>query len=92
MHMHMLYSPFHVTQVRLFTTLIRFDAVYYHHFKCNVKRISELPNIHAYMCELYQIEAVKRDVSGCARMCRDAVYAVDGWMYQHVSRVHEWTD
>lgn len=48
---------------RLFTTLIRFDAVYYSHFKCNVKRIVDYPNLYAYMCELYQVPGVKDTVN-----------------------------
>lgn len=43
---------------RLFTTLIRFDPVYVGHFKCNIRRIEDYPNISAYMRELYQIEGV----------------------------------
>jgi len=39
--------------VRLFTTLIRFDAVYVTHFKCNEKRIIDYPNIHGYMVDLF---------------------------------------
>src|SRR4051812_9795066 len=39
--------------VRLFTTLIRFDPVYNTHFKCNGRRIIDYPNIHAYMVDLY---------------------------------------
>lgn len=39
---------------RLFTTLIRFDAVYHGHFKCNKKRIEDYPNISNYVRELYQ--------------------------------------
>lgn len=39
---------------RLFTTLIRFDAVYHGHFKCNVKRLVDYPNLWAYTRELYQ--------------------------------------
>lgn len=39
---------------RLFTTLIRFDAVYYGHFKCNIKRLVDYPNLWAYTRELYQ--------------------------------------
>ncbi len=30
---------------RLFTTLVRFDAVYYSHFKCNIRRIVDYPNL-----------------------------------------------
>ncbi|MBP6018555.1 MAG: glutathione S-transferase family protein [Burkholderiaceae bacterium] len=39
---------------RLFTTLIRFDAVYHGHFKCNLKRLVDYPNLWAYTRELYQ--------------------------------------
>jgi putative glutathione S-transferase len=39
---------------RLFTTLVRFDAVYYGHFKCNLHRIVDYPNLWAYTRELYQ--------------------------------------
>lgn len=45
---------------RLFTTLIRFDAVYVGHFKCNKKRIADYPALNGYMKELYQIEGVKQ--------------------------------
>jgi len=43
---------------RLWTTLVRFDAVYHGHFKCNRKRIVDYPNIWAYTRELYQVEGV----------------------------------
>jgi glutathionyl-hydroquinone reductase len=39
---------------RLFTTLVRFDAVYHGHFKCNVRRIEDYPNLSAYVRDLYQ--------------------------------------
>ena len=42
------------TDVRLFTTLIRFDAVYVGHFKCNLKMIREYSNLHAYMLRIYK--------------------------------------
>jgi putative glutathione S-transferase len=40
--------------VRLFTTLVRFDAVYHGHFKCNRVKLTELPNLWAYARRLYQ--------------------------------------
>ena len=43
---------------RLFTTLVRFDAVYVGHFKCNLKRIVDYPNIWGYLRELYQIKGI----------------------------------
>ena len=44
---------------RLFVTLIRFDAVYVGHFKCNKKRIIDYPNLFNYMLELYQWPGIK---------------------------------
>ena len=43
---------------RLFTTLVRFDAVYFGHFKCNLRRISDYPNLANYARELYQVPGV----------------------------------
>ncbi|GAA1576768.1 MULTISPECIES: glutathione S-transferase family protein [Kribbella] len=40
--------------VRLFTTLVRFDAVYHGHFKCNRQKLTEFPNLWAYARRLYQ--------------------------------------
>lgn len=40
--------------IRLFTTLVRFDAVYHGHFKCNRSKLTELPNLWAYARRLYQ--------------------------------------
>lgn len=45
--------------IRLFTTLIRFDVVYYSHFKCNKKRITDYSNLHQYMKCIYQLAEVK---------------------------------
>jgi len=42
----------------LFTTLIRFDVVYYGHFKCNLHHISDYPNLWSYLKELYQVPGV----------------------------------
>ncbi len=39
---------------RLFTTLIRFDAVYFGHFKCNKKQITDYPHLSRYLLDLYQ--------------------------------------
>jgi putative glutathione S-transferase len=47
---------------RLFTTLIRFDAVYYSHFKCNQKRISDYPDLSEYLRDLYQHPGVAETV------------------------------
>lgn len=40
--------------LRLFPTLVRFDAVYYSHFKCNLRRIVDYPNLWGYLRDLYQ--------------------------------------
>jgi putative glutathione S-transferase len=47
---------------RLFTTLVRFDAVYYVHFKCNRRRIAEYPNLSGYLSDLFQMPGVKETV------------------------------
>ena len=48
---------------RLFTTLIRFDAVYYVHFKCNIRRIVDYPNLYGYVRELYQHKGIAETVN-----------------------------
>ena len=48
---------------RLFTTLVRFDAVYYSHFKCNLRRITDYPNLWNYLRDLYQVPGVADTVS-----------------------------
>ncbi len=48
---------------RLFTTLVRFDAVYYGHFKCNLRRIIDYPNLANYLRELYQTPGIADTVN-----------------------------
>ena len=48
---------------RLFTTLIRFDPVYVGHFKCNIRRIADYPNLTRYLRALYHVEGVKETVN-----------------------------
>ena len=48
---------------RLFTTLVRFDPVYVGHFKCNIRRIADYPNLQGYLRELYQWPGVADTVS-----------------------------
>jgi putative glutathione S-transferase len=48
---------------RLFPTLVRFDAVYYSHFKCNWRHIYEYPNLSGYVRDLYQQPGVAETVS-----------------------------
>jgi putative glutathione S-transferase len=47
---------------RLFTTLVRFDAVYFGHFKCNKRRIADYPNISHYLKALYEVPGIKQTV------------------------------
>ncbi len=48
---------------RLFTTLVRFDAVYVGHFKCNLKRIADYPNLDNYVRDLYQQPGIAETVN-----------------------------
>jgi glutathionyl-hydroquinone reductase len=48
---------------RFFCTLIRFDAVYYSHFKCNIRRIADYPNLSNYLRDLYQQPGIAETVS-----------------------------
>lgn len=48
---------------RLFTTLVRFDPVYHGHFKCNIRRIQDYPQLSGYLRELYQWPGVAETVN-----------------------------
>ncbi len=48
---------------RLFTTLVRFDAVYYSHFKCNRRRLLDYQNLWAYARDLYQVPGVSETLN-----------------------------
>ncbi len=50
------------TDWRAFVTLIRFDAVYYGHFKCNLRRIADYPNLWGYVRDLYQYDGIAETV------------------------------
>ncbi|MDX3005712.1 glutathione S-transferase C-terminal domain-containing protein [Kribbella solani] len=52
---YLLGDTFREVDVRLFTTLVRFDAVYLGHFKCNRQKLTEYPNLWAYARRLYQL-------------------------------------
>ncbi|ACL55203.1 glutathione S-transferase family protein [Methylobacterium nodulans] len=49
--------------IRLFTTLVRFDPVYVGHFKCNLRRIADYPNLSGYLRDLYQHPGIARTVN-----------------------------
>ncbi|MBK5110264.1 MAG: glutathione S-transferase family protein [Thermoleophilia bacterium] len=48
---------------RLFVTLVRFDAVYASHFKCNLRRIADYENLSGYLRELYQLPGIRETVN-----------------------------
>jgi putative glutathione S-transferase len=48
---------------RFFCTLVRFDAVYYGHFKCNLRRIADYPNLWNYLRDLYQQPGIAATVN-----------------------------
>lgn len=48
--------------IRLFTTLLRFDSVYHGHFKCNKQRLADYPNLWAYTREIYNWAGVKETI------------------------------
>jgi putative glutathione S-transferase len=47
---------------RLFVTLLRFDAVYHGHFKCNLRRIVDYPHLSGYLKDLYQVPGIAETV------------------------------
>lgn len=49
--------------IRLFTTLVRFDAVYVGHFKCNLRRIADYPNLSRYLREIYRMPGIAATVN-----------------------------
>lgn len=51
------------TDWRLFVTLVRFDAVYHGHFKCNIRRIIDYPNLFGYLKDLYQTDGIADTVN-----------------------------
>lgn len=51
------------SDIRLFVTLIRFDAAYYGLFKCNVRRVADYPNLSAYIEQVYRLPGVAQTVN-----------------------------
>lgn len=51
------------TDWRLFVTLVRFDAVYHGHFKCNIRRLVDYPNLFGYLKDLYQYDGIADTVN-----------------------------
>ena len=56
-------GAFTEADIRLFTTLIRFDAVYVGHFKCNLRNLRDYPHLWAYTREIYQMNEVRPTVN-----------------------------
>jgi putative glutathione S-transferase len=56
-------SQFVETDWRLFVTLVRFDAVYHGHFKCNLRRIIDYANLFGYLKDLYQVQGIAETVN-----------------------------
>lgn len=52
-------NTFTEADIALFTTFLRFDLVYHAHFKCNVRRLRDYPNLWAFTRDVYQMPAVK---------------------------------
>ncbi|TXD37040.1 glutathione S-transferase family protein [Lujinxingia vulgaris] len=57
-HRYLVGDTFSEADLCMFTTLLRFDPVYYGHFKCNLNHVYELPNLWNYLLELYQMPGV----------------------------------
>lgn len=55
-------SQFLESDWRLFVTLLRFDAVYHGHFKCNLRRIVDYPHLSGYLKDLYQVPGIAETV------------------------------
>jgi len=62
-HRYLFGPRFAETDWRLFVTLIRFDAVYHGHFKCNIRRIIDYPNLFGYLKDLYQTDGIAETVN-----------------------------
>jgi putative glutathione S-transferase len=56
-------SQFVESDWRLFVTLVRFDAVYHGHFKCNLRRIVDYPHLSGYLKDLYQVPRIAETVN-----------------------------
>ena len=48
--------------IRLFTTLVRFDPVYHGHFKCNLRRIADYPALHAFVARMLELPGIRDTV------------------------------
>ncbi|WP_169569380.1 glutathione S-transferase C-terminal domain-containing protein [Sneathiella limimaris] len=65
-----------LSDIYLFTCLVRFDAVYYTHFRCSYKRLIDYPNLWAYSRRLYQMPGISQTVD--FKVIREGYYLNDG--------------
>ena len=71
-------EEFTLADIRLFTCLVRFDSVYYGHFKCNQRMITYYPNIWSYIREIYQKPGVAETVN--MRHIKEHYYRSHTWI------------
>ncbi len=62
MHRYLTGSRLTEADIRLFTTLIRFDPVYHTHFKCNLRRVVDYPNLWGFVRDIYQLPGIASTV------------------------------
>ena len=62
-HAFLVGDTFTEADIRLFTTLIRFDPVYHGHFKCNLKQIKDYPATYDYMKRIFRMPGIAETVN-----------------------------
>jgi glutathionyl-hydroquinone reductase len=67
-----------LADIRLFTTAIRFDVVYYGHFKCNVRHLWDYPNLWGWLRDMYQTHGISETVD--FSQIKQHYYAMQRWL------------
>ena len=62
-HNYLVNDQFTEADIRLFTTLVRFDKVYFGHFKCNIRQLVDYPKLWEYTRRIYHIPVIKETVN-----------------------------
>lgn len=62
-HNYLVNDQFTEADIRLFTTLVRFDKVYFGHFKCNIRQLVDYPKLWEYTRRIYHIPGIKETVN-----------------------------